>query len=377
MPTRSNDSTGSATAAARPDIGRHFAPRYAQARAQFLQAAQAAQLAITSHPHPLPGQDGEPLAMDVARSGQADAAAVLLISSACHGVEGFCGSGVQHALLQDAAFLAEAQARGVAVVFIHALNPHGFSWWRRTTHENVDLNRNFHDFAQPLPVNAAYDELAALIVPEAWPPSAAQQAAVDAVIAQRGQKAWQAAVSGGQHRHPDGLFYGGLGPTWSQTTLRSVLRQHGQRCARLGWIDLHTGLGPSGLGEPIFACRNDAAALARAKAWWGEGITSIYDGSSTSAPLTGLMWLSAYQECPQAEYTGIALEYGTLPIDQMLDALRADQWLANHPETGAPQRAAIKQQIRDAFYVDTPQWQQQIVDQGVQRAWQAVRGLGG
>ncbi|OYU73530.1 MAG: hypothetical protein CFE45_37080 [Burkholderiales bacterium PBB5] len=89
------------------------------------------------------------------------------------------------------------------------------------------------------------------------------------------------------------------------------------------------------------------------------------------------MWLSAYQECPQAEYTGIALEYGTLPIDQMLDALRADQWLANHPETGAPQRAAIKQQIRDAFYVDTPQWQQQIVDQGVQRAWQAVWGLGG
>jgi len=27
--------------------------------------------------------------------------------------------------------------------------------------------------------------------------------------------------------------------------------------------------------------------------------------------LTGLMWTAAYQEAPQAEYTGIALEYGT------------------------------------------------------------------
>ena len=80
-----------------------------------------------------------------------------------------------------------------------------------------------------------------------------------------------------------------------------MLRDHGQRCERLAWIDLHTGLGPSGHGERIFACRDDAAAMTRARAWWGADVTSIYDGSSTSAKLTGLMWLSAYQECAQAE----------------------------------------------------------------------------
>ena len=61
------------------------------------------------------------------------AKAVLVVSSACHGVEGFCGSGVQVALLRDAAWHEEAQAAGVAVVYIHGLNPYGFSWWRRTT----------------------------------------------------------------------------------------------------------------------------------------------------------------------------------------------------------------------------------------------------
>jgi hypothetical protein len=95
-------------------------------------------------------------------------------------------------------------------------------------------------------------------------------------------------VSGGQYHHPKGLFFGGSAPTWSQATLRQVLREHGTRCARLAWIDLHTGLGPNGLGERIYAGRDDAAAYARATAWWGE-VTSIYDVSSTSALLTGLM----------------------------------------------------------------------------------------
>jgi hypothetical protein len=173
------------------------------------------------------------------------------------------------------------------------------------------------------------------------------------------------------------LFYGGNNPTWSQVTLRHVLQEHGTRCTRLGWIDLHTGLGPSGLGERIFACRDDAAALARARAWWGAGVTSIYDGSSTSALLSGLMWLAAYQECAQAEYTGIALEYGTLPLNDVLDALRADQWLENHPETGDEQRRRIKQQVRDAFYTDTDVWRQRVVEQARDAAQQGVRGLSG
>jgi hypothetical protein len=54
----------------------------------------------------------------------------------------------------------------------------------------------------------------------------------------------------------------------------------------VAWIDLHTGLGPSGVGERIYAGHDDAA-MARARRWWGDQVTSIYDGSSTSALLTG------------------------------------------------------------------------------------------
>ena len=85
-----------------------FAQSYAEARRKFLAAAQAGGLSVSSHEHPRRGRDGEALAMDVARLGPPDASALLVLSSACHGVEGFCGSGAQVSLLGDARFHAAA-----------------------------------------------------------------------------------------------------------------------------------------------------------------------------------------------------------------------------------------------------------------------------
>ncbi|MCU0942692.1 MAG: M14 family metallopeptidase [Hydrogenophaga sp.] len=356
-----------------------FSASYAKARVKFLEAAATAGMAIRSHEHPLKGRDGETLAMDLALDGPANADKLLIVSSACHGAEGFCGSGVQVFAAHDAEWRAKARDAGVSVLYIHALNPHGFSWLRRVTHENVDLNRNFQDFSAPLPVNQTYAELHPLLLPDTWPPDEDNEAAVDAWIAEHGLTRYQAAVSTGQHAFPDGLFYGGVAPTWNNTTLRQVLREHGRAARRIAWIDLHTGLGPSGLGERICACRDDAAALQRARAWWGGNgatpVTSIYDGSSTSAKLTGMMWAAAYDECPQAEYTGIALEYGTVPITEVIESLRGDHWLHQHPDAPAELQAQIKQRIKNAFYTDTDVWRGQIVTQARQALFQAVDGL--
>jgi hypothetical protein len=359
--------------------GDAFARSYAQARGKFLQAADDAGLLVEARPHPLTGLQGEALAMDVAREGHPGAARLLILSSGCHGVEGYCGSGVQVAALRDAEWRARAAERGVAVLYLHALNPYGFSHLRRTTHENVDLNRNFHDFSGPLPVNAAYRELHPLLVPQRWPPGEDNTRAIAKYIGQHGEKAYQAAISGGQYEFADGLFYGGRAPSWSNLALREVLRTHGRRAGRIAWIDIHTGLGPSGVGERIYAGRDDPAAAARAQHWWGgEGrtpITSFYDGSSTSAVLTGLMFTSAYEECPQAEYTGMALEYGTVPLPETFQALRGEQWLNRHPRAPAELATAIRQRMMDAFYTDTDRWREQVVTQAREALFQAVEGL--
>ena len=86
------------------------------------------------------------------------------------------------------------------------------------------------------------------------------------------------------------------------------------------------------------------------------------------------MWMAAYEECAQAEYTGMALEYGTVPVAEVMDALRADQWLELHPDTGTAERDAIKRRMRDAFYTDTDDWKRSIVAQAL---WSSVLVLTG
>jgi hypothetical protein len=245
------------------------------------------------------------------------------------------------------------------------------------TQENVDLNRNFQDFSGPLPANPAYDEIAALLVPATWPPPEAAEARLRELLAQRGLPALQAAVSAGQYDHPEGLFYGGRNPTWSHQTLRHVLQDHGRACRRLGWIDLHSGLGPRGVGERIFAGRADAQALARARAWWGARVSSVHDGSTSAPAAAGIMALAAHEECPQAEYAGIVLEFGTLPLLAVVQALRADQWLELHPEAPPELEARIKRQMREAFCVDDEDWRRQVLAQSAEAARQAVDGLAG
>ena len=357
-----------------------FASSYARARVQFLEAAATAGLSIESHPHPLPGREGEALALDVVRDGSPDADRLLVVSSGCHGVEGFCGSGVQVFALHDAQWRAKARDAGVATLYLHALNPYGFSHLRRATHENVDLTCNFVDFSQPLPVNAAYREISQLLIPPTWPPDASHQAALQQVIATRGAAAWLAALSRGQHECAQGLFYGGMSPTWSHRTLRQVLRQHGGRATRMGWVDLHTGPGANGQGERIFAGGDDRAAAARARQWWGgagaKTVASTDDGMSAPAFLAGPMCCAAlHGECPQAEITGITLQFGTEQAQELLQALRAEQWLHLHPE--APPRLAdqIRAQMRAAFHTDTDAWKGQVIAQARQALFQAVDGL--
>jgi hypothetical protein len=359
-----------------------FSQSYREARAKFLDAAAAAGLAVQSEPHPLPGADGEPLAIDVVRDGAPEAERVLLLSSGCHGVEGYCGSGVQVALLRDAGFRAALHASGVALVHVHAINPFGFSHMRRATHENVDLNRNFHDFSRPLPRNPAYAALHPLLLPARWPPGWGNRLAIAALILRKGLRTLQQAVSGGQYEHADGLFFGGTAPAWSNQALRRILRREGARARRIGWIDLHTGLGKQGACERGFAARaDDHAAYARAQAWWGGAgatpISRLGQGDSVSAALSGLMWGAVYDECPQAEVTAIAMEFGTEPLLTVLHALRGEQWLWNHREGGVrpEQAAALRRALREAFYTDTPQWKAAILAQAREAVEQGVLGL--
>jgi hypothetical protein len=360
------------------DLAQAFGDTYAAARTRFRAAAEARKADLAEHVHPrAKGPAGEALAIDVARVGARDADALLVLTSGTHGVEGFCGSGIQVALLEDPAFDAALARSHAEALLVHAVNPYGFAHLRRTNEDNVDLNRNFRDFGAPIARNAAYAEIHPFIVPTTWPAGPDTEHKLGAYLAQRGPAALQAAVTMGQYEFPDGLFFGGASPAWSNVTLRGIFRSLGVQRKRIGWIDVHTGLGPAGHGEKIYSGPDDAAMLARTRAWFGADVTSFYSGSSTSAEVTGSVSAAAIESCPGVEYAGIGLEFGTVPLDHALQALRADQWLANHPDTPAPKHAAIKRALREAFYTDTDAWKGMVYGQARVAVFQALQGLRG
>jgi hypothetical protein len=353
---------------------RHFSGTYVEARRKFLEAAAERHTAIESFPlEGHTGALGETLSTDTAYIGAPNAEKLLLVSSGTHGPEGFCGSGCQVAMLHDTDLLGRLERAGVALLLVHAVNPHGFSHLHRTNEDNIDLNRNHIDFTQPLPVNAAYAEVEPLILPTQWPPTAADEAAVAAYIQKHGMRAYRAAVTTGQYTSPDGVFYGGTGPSWSNRTMRAILRKRGAAARHIAWIDVHTGLGPYGHGEKIYPGR--PAGLPRALAWWGADVFAPFDGTSASADVTGPVVSIVYDECPQADTALMGLEFGTLPDLEVLDRLRADTWLRRHPEAPATQQRAIRRDVRDAFYCDNDEWKGMVLGQARAVMLQSLQGL--
>jgi len=336
-----------------------FGADYADARSRFLERAQAAGYVLRAHAHASQrGPAGGLLATDVARHGPRDARFTLLISSGTHGVEGFCGSGCQNALL-DSGLLRSLPA-DMTVVLVHAINPYGFAHLRRVNEDNVDCNRNFVPHGSQ-PFNKAYDEVHPLLVPAEWE-GAAKRAADEAIyryIAERGQRAFQSAVSAGQYDHADGLFYGGRAPVWSNDTWRRIVREEAGGSKDVIAIDLHTGLGPSGVGEAIFSGPETDYPLA--KALFGDDVTSLSAGTSSSAMVGGTV-VDGAREALDGRLTMVTLEYGTRPIATILEALRADNWLHVHGQVDSPLGQRIKGAIRDAFYVDEGAWRRAVVE---------------
>ena len=350
-----------------------LADSFDSARSEFLDGATAAGASIISHEHPGRGPQGAVLATDVAVLGPPDAPNRLLVISGTHGVEGFAGSMCQSAWLRDGVAVSDA----VSVVVVHAINPYGFAWVRRVNEDNVDLNRNCIDFGESLPTNPGYDELAPALVPDSWDDETRQTTAEQLLeyVGRHGFDGLQAAVSAGQYRHPLGIFFGGSEPVWSQRTLESIVRRHLATAERVAILDLHTGLGEFGHGE-LIASHPDDLGKARLDACFDDyRIPS--EGTSVSADVQGDVLDAMVSWLPGVAVAGVAIEWGTVDIVAVSDALRADAWLHAHSDPLGREAAPIKEQIRAAFAPDDPRWAEMVFDRFVAIRERAVDGLVG
>lgn len=351
-----------------------FSADYAEAREKFLAAARIANAAVATFENPTRGPKGGTLATDVAWLGPKDARKVVVTISATHGVEGFCGSGAQVDWLIRG---APALPADVAALMVHAINPYGFAWLRRVTEEGNDLNRNYVDHATPYPDNDGYDEIAEAIIPRALSGPVAEAATkkLRAFRERVGDAAYNRALSGGQFRHPHGLFFGGGGASWANRTTHAIIERYLRGRDDIAIIDFHTGLGPFGYGELITHYEPDSDGSRRVRAFWGDSVTESKKGQTSSAARDGLGHYAFNRALPDARVTMATLEFGTYDRDSGLRAFIGDHWLHAHGDPAGPEAGPIKAAIRRQFYPDTDDWKEAVLFRGEQAIRMAIAGL--
>ena len=341
----------------------YFATTYLEARQNFIASCAAEATFCRSWQHPLRGSVGEKLYLDLAWFGDRHASKVMVLLSGTHGIEGFCGSGIQIGSLATGLHLQATN--DVAILMLHGLNPWGMSFYRRVNEDGVDINRNFLDFSQPLPKNPLYQDLADIIVPQQWTPKIQQETfqQIFAYLADS-QVDQTKNLAQGQYSHWYAPFYGGEVPTWSNRIFTQIVEQYLQDKQAVGLLDYHTGLGKYGTGQLMTVEQNDSRQSDLGLRIWGDKV--IIAGSPNSvAPYkpqgTLIAAIAALQKTlSQSTCIAAVYEFGTIAETEIFTALRADHWLHLHGDLNSKQAQMIKNNLLEAFYCDRSDWQESI-----------------
>ena len=208
-------------------------------------AAADAGCDVVAHPISARGPHDLALTIDVTQPGADSPERALVVLAGVHGVEGFAASPIMCESL--ARWSSLPLLDDVVVLFVHAVNPWGMAWWRRQNESNVDLNRNWaRDEHLPAP-NPAYALMHPLLCPDGGVPPSDESLLVRTreLVREHGYAWVKAAVTQGQHSHPDGLYFAGDRTEESNSIIGDVIGDRLSGASEILAVDLHTGHGES------------------------------------------------------------------------------------------------------------------------------------
>lgn len=347
----------------------------------------------------------------------------LIHISGTHGTEGYAGSAIQSAILTHlSAKSFEDRSHLPTIILVHALNPFGFANNRRVNEDNIDLNRNFlNDSDWSFVTNrdpnfAGYVDADYLINPQSMPFSTgifkdvlkstllndiySLGRTIFSAVKFGPQKLKKALVSG-NYFQARGLSYGGTALSKSAKNLISLVRDQlkiHEIASKVVLIDVHTGLGPSGVDTLAAMHTNSAATVEKMFpievsvdystrvpkiSLIGGMKDSMTAGNANSAlsgyELTvGVITGDFCHKFLAPNLTGddlicVTQEFGT--VDMMLvGTTLVDENYANFYGTDE-EKVIYGNRLRSSFYVQTKEWKEAVVKRGVAVFFQSLESF--
>lgn len=293
-------------------------------------------------------------------------------------------------------------------VLVHVLNPYGMAHNRRFNENNVDLNRNalFPDeWPEVLSRGniAGYDDFDETLFNPRHPPTLYNAyitvfvKAAYAII-RYGYVNMKRSLVAGTYTHSHGIFFGGAELQPSHLLLQEFLVKEGLtiNVDMLTWIDVHSGLGPTGVDTLLAHSgtdKSDGTNSAGVDKWFygaprpvqhhfGQGesgenepsgvdsggdVTSGYD---LSRGILNEYYAKLFEtSSPGAHPLIVTQEFGTVPGILVARGMILENMAYKYARESQPYWSQFS---RDAFYVDTDRWRRSILSRGLIVLRQAI-----
>jgi hypothetical protein len=254
---------------------------------------------------------------------------------------------------------------GTGLVLIHSLDPYGYDQIRRFDESNVDLNRNFLLEGEPYSGSpATYREIDWLLNPRK-PPGWVDLLSIESIPAllRHGEPALRRAIAGGQYDFPQGLFFGGHGPSKVRRMLEVQFPRWVGQAEYILHLDFHTGLGRwtdlallLEVTVPIDRANWLASRFGEDRVEkWGDGI---------SYPTRGGLGTWCQATFGDRIYDFLCAEFGTYSGKRVLAALRAENRAYHWGKPDWPSTRRARRRLIEAFAPADPGWRISTLEQG-------------
>lgn len=371
----------SVTATAVTENVDHFCETYAKCTENFLAAARTIEKDI-------PGSTWGEIPLPVEATGETtmtipyliipstdEPKKLVIIDSGVHGIEGFAGSTLQHALLEGP--IHKVDRTHTRFIFLHGVNAWGFANQRRVTRNNVDLNRNCtEDRGTSAEALERYQRYSSFLQPEdpastGWWSSIGDWIQALWLVARDGTADVRQVVVEGQYHQPQGLFFGGSDFEPHYYILKEFLAHHTAAVDDILGISLHTGYGPRGVLN-FFGSSSGTSCTSDALATIYQGYPLVSGRDQDFYYTRGdIGFVLAQTLQPHQCLAPVAWEYGTVDdsslaaVSTLLTMIRENQMHQQGAESDND-RENISHDFRELFYPSAPEWRHKVLDTTLQ-----------
>ncbi len=174
---------------------------------------------------------------------------LLVVTSGIHGSETYAGSAILQMFMTE--ILPRVNFENHGVLLVHAMNPYGFKYHRRTTENGVNLNRNFSISGQLFKTRNPHSEKMHEKFFRREKVTSARSSMMDLLEVKNGTALFAGvsmdeftkATAPGQFINPQDLEFGGSALEPQSKRLVEKLKELMPQYKNVVALDLHTGLG--------------------------------------------------------------------------------------------------------------------------------------